>query len=72
MAPRHVVPCLAPYRRGARRVLGQPPSSESIAQVEREAPALGEDFAATSALHLMTAASLAREAGWEFFLETRI
>ena len=42
------------------------------AQVEREAPALGEDFAATSALHLMTAASLAREAFWVFFLETRI
>ena len=42
------------------------------AQVEREAPVLGEDFAATSALHLMTAASLAREAFWEFFLETRI
>ena len=42
------------------------------AQVEREVPALGKDFAATSAQHLMTAASLAREAAWEFFLETRI
>ena len=42
------------------------------AQVEREVPALGKDFAAASALHLMTAVSLAREAAWEFFLETRI
>ena len=42
------------------------------AQVEMEVPALGNDFAATSALHLMTAASLEREAAWEFFLETWI
>ena len=42
------------------------------AQVEREVPALGKDFAATSAQHLMTAASLVMEAAWEFFLETRI
>ena len=42
------------------------------AQVDREVPALGKDFAAASALHLMTAVSLAREAAWEFFLETSI
>ena len=51
---------------------GGPLVLSQSAQVEREVPALGKDFAATSALHLMTAASLAREAAWEFFLETRI
>ena len=48
------------------------PDLRRSAQVEREAPAMGEVFDATSALHLMTAASLARETFWEFFLETRI
>ena len=40
------------------------------AQVVREVPALGKDFATTSPLHFRIAASLAREAAWEFFLET--
>ena len=48
------------------------PDLRRSAQVEREAPATGEVFAVTSALQLMTAASLAREAFWEFFLETRM
>ena len=42
------------------------------AQVERVAPAMGDVFAVTSALQLMTAASLAGEAFWEFFLETEM
>ena len=48
------------------------PDLRRSAQVERVAPAMGEVFAVTSALQLMTAASLAGEAFWEFFLETRI
>ena len=42
------------------------------AQVVREVPALGKDFATTSPLHLRIAASLVREAACEFFLETRM
>ena len=42
------------------------------AQVDREVPALGKDFAATSAQHLIIAESLAMEAAWECFLETRM
>ena len=48
------------------------PDLRRSAQVERVAPAMGEVFAVTSALQLMTAASLAGEAFWEFFLETRM
>ena len=42
------------------------------AQVDREVPALGKDFAATSAQHLIIAESLAVEAAWDCFLETRM
>ena len=42
------------------------------AQVDREVPALGKDFAATSAQHLIIAESLAMEAAWDCFLEARM
>ena len=42
------------------------------AQVDREVPALGKDFAATSAQHLIIAESLAMEAAWDCFLEVRM
>ena len=70
MSPGQVygVPGLALSRRRARGILGLSPGSE----VERVAPAMGDVFAVTSALQLMTAASLAGEAFWEFFLETEM
>ena len=51
---------------------GGPLALSRSAQVEREVPALGKDFAATSAQHLIIAESLAMEAAWECFLETRM
>ena len=44
MAPRHVVTCLAPCRRGARRVLGQTPSSESVCPGCEGGSSVGEGF----------------------------
>ena len=44
MAPRHVVSCLAPCRRGARRVLGQTPSSESVCPGCEGGSSVGEGF----------------------------
>ena len=44
MAPRHVVTCLAPCRRGARRVLWQTPGSESVCPGCEGGSSVGEGF----------------------------